>query len=105
MKLAKTLLTLSAAAALSGCATAYSPVGNGLIFTSVKGPIAVTDSTVKSKTGTACASNILGLFATGDASVQAAKSNGNITKVAAVDHNSTTALGLFGKFCTTVTGE
>ncbi len=105
MKLFKTLLTLSAVAALSGCATAYSPVGNGILFTSVQGPVSVTDATAKSKTGTACASNVLGMVAAGDASLQAAKSNGGITKVSAVDHNSTTFLGLFGQFCTVVTGE
>lgn len=105
MKTIKPLIALSVAAALTGCATSYSPVGNGILFTSVQGPVAVTDSKGASKKGTACASNILGLVATGDASTQAAKNNGNITTVATVDHNSTTALGLFGKFCTTVTGE
>lgn len=105
MKLIRTLLTLSAAATLSGCAAVSSPVGNGLLFTSIQGPVAVTELSTASKSGSACASNILGLFATGNASIQAAKSNGNITKVTTVDHKSTSVLGLFSNFCTTVTGE
>lgn len=105
MKSLKIIFVASAIATLSGCAAVSSPVGNGLIFTSIQGPVTATTAAAGSKKGSACASNILGLFATGNASIQAAKSNGNITTVATVDHTSTGILSLFGTYCTVVTGE
>ena len=47
----------------------------------------------------------VGLIATGDASIDAAKKHGSITKVSSVDHSSTRILGYYAKFCTVVTGE
>jgi uncharacterized protein YceK len=101
----KTIAIAAAVATLSGCASVSSPVGNGLLFTSVQAPVAVTASSAASKSGSACATNILGIVATGDASLKAAKANGNITKVTSVDHNSTSVLSLFSTYCTVVTGE
>jgi DUF4097 and DUF4098 domain-containing protein YvlB len=101
----KTIAAVAAIATLSGCASVSSPVGNGLLFTSIQGPVAVTTASAASKKGSACASNILGLFATGDASLKAAKANGNITTVTSVDHSSKSILSLFGTYCTIVTGE
>ena len=47
----------------------------------------------------------LGIIATGDASIDAAKKAGGITNVASVDHDSTSILGLFATFCTVVKGN
>ncbi len=99
------LVGVLAVVMLSGCAVVSSPVGNGALFTSVKGPLVATDSSAASKTGEACAQNILGFVASGDASIVAAKKAGNISKVASVDHNSVAFLGLYSQFCTQVTGE
>src|SRR5712692_10333740 len=59
-----------AASVLAGCAYALAPV-TGLIYSDVKGPITVTSQTESSKTGTAECSSLFGLFASGDASIEA----------------------------------
>ncbi|HEY8369373.1 MAG TPA: TRL domain-containing protein, partial [Thermodesulfobacteriota bacterium] len=45
------------------------------------------------------------LIATGDASIAAAKANGGITEVSAVDHTARNILGIYGEFCTIVKGR
>ncbi len=60
------------------------------------------------KTGTACVTNILFLFALGDSSVEAARKNGDITKVAFVDTSYNDFwfyYPFFQKGCTIVKGE
>lgn len=89
----------------TGCATVASPVGNGFIFTAVDGPVSLTENVGSRKTGEACASNVLGLFATGDASTESARRNGGIAKVSTVDHSSFSLLFLYSRFCTVVHGE
>ena len=90
---------------VTGCAGVVSPVGLGLIYTDVQGPIGATDESASSKRGSACASNYLGLFASGDASIEAAKRDGGISSVTSVDHDSMSVLMLYGRFCTIVVGE
>ncbi|NJM10032.1 MAG: hypothetical protein HC883_03860, partial [Bdellovibrionaceae bacterium] len=65
---------------MMGCATASSPV-TGAWYTDVKGPIGATDAYGGTAVGEACASSILGLIATGDASLDAAKKNGGVAQV------------------------
>jgi hypothetical protein len=89
---------------LMGCASAMSPV-SGAWYTDVKGPLGVTDAYGGTAMGEACASSILGLIATGDASIDAAKKNGGVAQVTAVDHKSTSILGITAKFCTIVYGK
>jgi hypothetical protein len=92
-------------AGLLGCAGVVSPVGNGLLFTSVKGPVGATPVAPATKKGESCASNILGLFATGDASIDSAKRDGGISEVSAVDHDSFSVLILYARYCTIVRGS
>ncbi len=88
--------------ATAGCA--YAPV-NGLV-TVVKWDGSVESQKVQSiKTGEACARSYLGVVAVGDASIEKAKANGSITKVATVDHETTNILYFYGSYCTIVTGE
>lgn len=89
---------------LTGCAGNMSPVGFGLV-TDVKGPITATESTVATKTGVSCASNVLGLYASGDASILSAKQTAGIRKVATVDYSSNGFYPFYGKTCVMVTGE
>ena len=77
----------------------------GLLYTDVAWGTQVPDGAHGSKTGTAEATSILGIFATGDASVEAAASDGGITNVKSVDHHSYSILGIYAKFTTTVTGD
>jgi TRL-like protein family len=89
---------------LSGCQIVASPLYGG-IYNETKYGDVVTTSTSATKEGKACATSILGMVATGDASVTAAKTNGGITNVAVVDHTAKNILGVFGEWCTVVKGS
>ena len=91
--------------ALAGCALVASPVVNALVYTSVKGPVDVGAETNTARQGRACASNYVGIVATGDASIATAKRNGSIKSISTVDHDSLNVLGLYSRFCTIVAGE
>ena len=104
MKLYQIAALALATATLGGCAVVASPT-TGLLYTKVQGPIVVGNSTNASKTGQACASNILGLISIGDASIDAVKKAGGIKDVASVDHDSTSILSLYATFCTVVKGN
>jgi hypothetical protein len=86
----------------TGCAAVHAPA-MGALWMDVKGPIDA-GTTVGSKTGQACASSILGLVATGDASIAAAAAASGISKIETVDHHTTHKV-LFGEFCTVVHGN
>ncbi|MDD5466064.1 MAG: TRL-like family protein [Candidatus Omnitrophica bacterium] len=91
------------AAMLSGCATPY-PMG--MIYTEVKAPVAAGDGAMAySKTGTAKATSILGLVATGDCSIKAAAANGGIKNIKYVDYDARNTLGIYGEYTTTVYGD
>jgi len=97
---------LLTALTVSGCGAGH---GNAGIagFASVKEGLHVNNGVHGKKRGEACIKNILGLFSFGDASIEEAKRNGNITNVATVDRK------LFGwnyylsyaKVCTVVEGN
>ncbi len=89
---------------MSGCATTgdFSPNGYAWIRTD-KGPGSATFA-LGDNEGKACAENYLGIYATGDASIQAAKKNGGIKRVATVDYTFTNIIGVYGKVCTIVHG-
>ena len=86
---------------LGGCAM-YPIAG---LYTDVTMPFHPVIGHTGSKRGEACSSNILGLIATGEGGIDAARRKGGITKVATVDHKMTTILGLYSTFCTVVTGN
>jgi hypothetical protein len=105
----KTIICLSAVAALSvltGCVGPMGPTSavQGGIYTDVSGPMGVTSNASASKTGEASSTGILG-FATGDSSIKTAAANGGITRIQHVDFHTTTVLGIYGKTTTTVYGE
>ncbi len=88
---------------LSGCAT---PLPMGQLYTEVGFPSAVGEGSGSgSKVGTAKSMSILGLVATGDASIKAAMAAGGITKIKYVDYNAKNILGLYGEYTTTVYGD
>ena len=102
-------LTFVACLALftSGCASTgmNTGTGKGWIYTEVKeGEIATANQAGK-KRGTACATNILGMVSSGDASIATAMRDGAISVVSYVDHSSYSVLGFYGKYCTIVTGN
>ena len=98
---------MSSGCVAMGIAGAASPV-TGVVFTEVKYPIAVTNlkgDARNLKKGEAMCTSILGLVATGDASVEAARLNGGITKVHWVDVYVRNILGLYAEYKVVVWGE
>jgi len=103
-KLKSIALAGAAALMLSSCATVSTPVG-AVIFSEVSSPVAVSSNTVGSKVGTAEATSILGIFATGDASINAAAQSAGITKISHVDQQGFHVLGFFARYKVMVYGE
>jgi len=110
-----TLRTLSAlgvmslVVGLSGCMIVDSPIKGVLGTEVIWGDIATGETGSPAsgalKEGKACADSILGLLARGDASVRAAKQNGNIKEVMSVDHSARNFLNIVGEWCTIVKGH
>ena len=93
---------------LSGCAGfAFSSRGTTFasLYNSTQANEGVTNNNVGAKKGQACASSILGLVTTGDASVATAAKQGGITKVGSIDHEHSNLLGIYATYCVNVTGE
>ena len=85
------------------CANVKGPVPAALsAYTS---PEDVGEYLESTKRGEACLTNILGLVATGDASIDAAKKAGNITRIASVESTQARVLGYYARFCTVVIGD
>lgn len=88
---------------LTGCALVRSPVA-GALYTGVTSGSAVS-AQAGPKTGEACASSILGIIATGDASIDTARRNGGITSISIVDEKVMSILGIYASYCTVVHGK
>ena len=89
---------------LSGCAMTMTPATGGL-YSDVKGPCIATSNATYSKMGTSKAQSILGWVALGDASIDAAMKDGNITKVHHVDYHCKSFLGIYAELTVFVYGE
>lgn len=97
-------VAISCTAMISGCA--ISPFQPGLIYSQQKMPVvAPNHATTCAKKGIGTATNILGLFAFGDASVASAKKSAGISKVDSVDISHTGILSIFGMTSVEVCGE
>ncbi len=83
----------------------FSDAGMGSLYTSAKGPVAVTGNKLGTKVGTGDQTNILGLIVQGDASVNSIAKNAGISKVSHVDYEVSTILGFFGTKRIVVYGE
>jgi len=91
---------------LTSCAMVQTTAGPGLILTQAKDMVlAVETDRPATKQGIACLENILGAVVSGDASIDAAKREGRITKVATVDREVYSVLGIYARSCTVVTGN
>jgi len=108
-KLALIALAVATVTVLSGCAMVMTPVP-GLAYTEVNAPMCRVQAPIdlgagSTKIGMAKCESILGLVATGDASVQAAMKNGQITKVHHVDYKARCILGVYAEYTVLVYGE
>ena len=86
----------------TGCAT-YMPAG--AIYTGAQGAIGGSGDVGYSKVGRAMSTSILGLVATGDASIKTAAANGGIKRIKYVDYEVENVLGIYGKYTTVVYGD
>jgi hypothetical protein len=94
------------ALAFTGCVA--TPVGPGLIITSVEAPLLATSATVDPATmkiGRAKSWQILGLVAGGDSSIQAAAAGAGIGTIQHVDYKSWSFLFVYSTFEVIVYGE
>mgnify|MGYP002760592281 FL=1 len=96
----------------SGCAAFVGTRGmpRGGILTDVKGPTATQNFEMavqagELRKGTASAEGYLGLVAQGDASIQAAATDGEISNIHHVDFKTRSILGLYVKHTTIVYGR
>ncbi len=89
----------------TNCVPNFNKSGPGFIFTSTTDPVFFDNNVKAIKKGESCSVRALALVATGDASIKAAKANGDISKVATADTEYFNVLGIFGKACTVVRGE
>jgi hypothetical protein len=97
------VLTLLTAAFISGCATPY-PMG--WLYTEIKAPVAAgSEGMSYSKVGKSKATSVLGMVATGDASIKAAAEDGKISRIKYVDYDAKNILGIYGEYTTTVYGD
>lgn len=90
---------------MTSCATLSTPVGTADLYTQVKSGEGITSNQVGTKVGTASASNVLGLVATGDASIQTAANSAGIKKISHIDSEKTNILGLYSTYKVFVYGE
>jgi hypothetical protein len=84
-----------------GCVAVSSPAIGWVM--DVSGPI-MSNGAIGSREGRACAQSIMGVYASGDASIKAAAANGGVTKIASIDHESTWFI-VMGEYCTVVRGS
>jgi hypothetical protein len=98
------LLVALTSVTLTSCAVVVSPL-LATLYTNVKFHTGDHNQTIGSKRGESCATNILGLIATGDASVVEAARQAGIQKVTSVDYSVSNVLGLYATYCVIVTGE
>ena len=101
------LMCMVTAAMISGCAGAGHIGGSwvpGGIYSNVALPVSAS-GTAGEKEGKACATSILGWFASGDASVKTAMVAGGIKEPATIDVKVDNTLGIYAKYCTIVTGK
>ncbi len=104
MKRTITLLVVLVAFVLGGCAAGVQPV-TGMLYSDVKGAYGATESPMYSKVGEATATSILGIVATGDASIEAACKSAGITKIHHVDYHTTNILGIYATHTVYVYGK
>lgn len=93
--------------ALTGCAGAAfmgQGVAQGFLYSDVTVPRHATENQVGKKKGEACATSILGIVTTGDASIRAAADAGGIKEIAAVDSSIRNIIGIVATHCTIVSG-
>ena len=103
------LLALVCPLSVTGCVVLGGGGGQsvppGCLYTGVTGPIAPGVSSKRGKMGKACGQNVLGVIGWGDNSISTAQRSAGIEKIASVDYEYTSILGVYAKVCTEVRGD
>lgn len=90
---------------MSSCAVVGTGAGIGTLYTGVTEGSAVTENPLGTKVGESKATNVLGIVAVGDASINKAAKSAGIKKVSHVDIKKTSILGIFATYTTVVYGN
>jgi hypothetical protein len=105
-----TVLAALCVTMMTGCGATIAMFGGGALYQDVKTPMndvsywgPSTGSVMKR--GEASFSSILGIVATGDASLKAAMDQGGITKIHHIDQQVTNILGIIATYKVVVYGE
>jgi hypothetical protein len=102
-------LMLLVALLLSGCAFVQAPVvpPTGWAYTNIEAPLDpdFSSTDLGTKTGMSESCCVLGLFAWGDASAQAAAQDGGVQVIKHADYKFFNVLGVFMRFNTVVYGD
>ena len=78
------------------------------MYTDAKGPVAATSNVGTEeapRVGRATAQSVLGLVGVGDASIEAAMDDGDITEIWYIDYEVKNYLGIYATFTTVAYGE
>ena len=93
------------ASMLGGCAAVDTPV-TGFMYANVKAPMAVNQAGEKpQRVGRASVRSILGILATGDASIATAARNGGIREIHYVDYEAQNFFGVLAEYTVVVYGN
>lgn len=101
----KLLTILASLILVTSCSGNANRSGPGLIYTGTTDAIAFDNAIKPSRKGEACSTKVLSLVTFGDASVEAAKKDADIKKIATADTKYFNILGVYGTACTVVRGE
>lgn len=102
-----TVLALFSVILFSGCAAYTASPALGTLYTETSAPSAVGTgiNLAELKVGKGTVTSILGLIATGDASIRTAANAAGIQKVHYVDYKSKNVLGIYATYTVVVYGE
>jgi len=92
---------------VTGCSAWPKAGNNGAFYTKVSSPVAAfqNDRSEPLRYGQACSSSILGLYASGDTSIAAARRNGSIDNVVTIEEQfKHVLLGSYAQYCVVVGG-
>jgi len=101
----KKSLSVLALVSLAACAFPSKAPLMGAIYSDIHSGDGATSNPSGTKTGEACVSSILGVYAAGDASIETARRNGGITQITSVDNHTSNILGFYATHCTVVRGK
>lgn len=105
MKIKTLIVAAGAAFMLSSCGAAVMTPAAGYLYTDVKAPLTATSNSGSGKVGSGEIASILGIVATGDASIESAAKSAGITKIHHVDYHTKNILGVYATWTVFVYGE